>query len=94
MKPFILTNGRTDDAPICATCNILLDRDGEANEPARGKLAFYRCSKCGQRQMIFKPIKANQQIAVCGECRNYYRKGHFARKLKDNPCCELFQEEI
>jgi len=92
-KPFIKTN-RMDDVPVCATCNIRLDRDGEVDAPARGKMTFFKCSKCGQKQMLFKPIKQNQQLATCGECRNYYRKGHFANKAEDNQACGLFQEEI
>lgn len=91
MKTFI-PNIRLDDAPLC--CGKQMDRDGEVNEPARGRMTFYKCSVCGAHQMIFKPVKKNQQLALCGECKSYYRKGCFASKEAGHLACELFQEEI
>lgn len=73
-------------------CGNEMLSDGSVFDPSRGKMAFYRCSVCGSRAMVFSPVKPDQTRAFCGDCDLFYRRGCFAAKPAGTPACDLFRE--
>jgi hypothetical protein len=81
---------KKQETPTC--CNLPMLFDGEAFDPSRGKMTFWKCSKCGGHQMIFNSLKRDQSRAYCGECEHFYRRGCFADFAKSELACKDFEE--